>query len=199
MSSRESWDLFYARDDRPWKGGTEAKLQVEGPVLELGVGNGKGLTVLSYMAEPIGLDFSRQALRSCRRWHALPLVQGNVTALPFRDGCFDLISASHLLGHLLSEDRVRAADEMVRVLGRRGAIYLNVFGEEDMRYGNGRVLEERTFERGNGIFCHYFTPGELESLFPSLTVQRSWERRVSKRYHGKEEIRQERRALLLLE
>jgi ubiquinone/menaquinone biosynthesis C-methylase UbiE len=165
-------------------------------VLELGIGNGKGLTVLSDRAEPIGLDFSRQALLSCRRWHSLPLVQGDATSLPFRDGCFQFVAASHLLGHLTQQDRLKAAQEMVRVLVDGGGAYINVFGELDMRYGKGHEVEERTYERGNGIIYHYFLDGEVEALFPKLKVERSWERLLSKRFLGRDELRQERRLLL---
>ncbi|MCG7844821.1 MAG: class I SAM-dependent methyltransferase [Methanomassiliicoccales archaeon] len=196
MSLRDSWDRLYSGDDRPWKGDADFDLSGHGAVLELGVGNGKGLTVLSTEARPIGLDFSRQALLSCRRWHSLPLVQGDVTALPFKEGCFQFVSAAHVLGHLLLEDRIKAAAEALRVLTDGGRMYINVFGEQDMRYGKGTEVEERTYERGNGIICHYFVEGEVEALFSQLSVEKSWERRVTKRFHGKDEVRQERRLLL---
>lgn len=196
MSLREGWDRLYASDDRPWKGESDLELPAEGAVLELGIGNGKGLTVLSSKAEPIGLDFSRPALLSCRRWHSLPLVQGDATALPFRDSCFQFVAASHLLGHLTLTDRPRAAAEIERVLVDGGGAYINVFGEQDMRCGKGTLVEERTYERGNGIIYHYFLEGEVEALFPQLKVERSWERRMSKRFNGRDELRQERRLLL---
>jgi ubiquinone/menaquinone biosynthesis C-methylase UbiE len=196
MNLRDSWDRLYSSDDRPWKGDADFRLPGQGTLLELGVGNGKGLTVLSAEARPIGLDFSRQALLSCRRWHSLPLVQGDATALPFKEGCFEFVSASHVLGHLLLKDRIEAASEMLRVLADDGGIYINVFGEQDMRCGKGPEVEERTYERGNGIICHYFMEDEVETLFSRSNVERVWERRVTKRFHGKDEIRQERRLLL---
>jgi len=199
MNARDSWDRLYAGDHRPWKGEPEAFLPTEGSVLELGVGNGKGLSAFSLDAIPIGLDFSRQALVSCRRWHSLPLLQGDITALPFKDGSFPFVSASHVLGHLLLEERRKAAKEMVRVVTQGGSIYINVFGEEDMRCGKGSEVEERTFEKGNGIICHYFCQGEVESLFSRSGVHRTWERRIPKRYHGHDEVRQERRYLLVRE
>lgn len=195
MSSREGWDRLYTGDSRPWKGGSQDLLEIDGAVLELGVGNGKGLSLFSENARPIGLDFSRQALISCREWHRIPLVLGDAMALPFRDGCFPFISASHVLGHLLTKERERAVAEIARVLSPGGKVFVNVFGEEDMRCGSGREVEERTYERGNGIICHYFLENEVNELFPSLRVERSWERRVHKRFHGQDEVRQERRII----
>jgi SAM-dependent methyltransferase len=196
MSQKDSWDRLYERDDRPWKGDSDAILPFEGPVLELGEGTGKGLAALSPRTDPIGLDLSRPALLSCRRWHSLPLLQGDATSLPFQDRCLPCITVSHLLGHLLLTDRQKAAREIARVLSDDGRLYVNVFGDGDMRCGKGREVEERTFERGNGIICHYFQEGEAASLFPDMHLEHEWVRTVSKRYHGREEVRQERRALL---
>jgi SAM-dependent methyltransferase len=190
-----AWDHLYRDGGRPWKGLPEEGLEARGTVLELGVGNGKNLTALRPAERIIGLDRSRQALLSCRRWHTLPLVLGDAVSLPFRDRCFDLVCASHLLGHLLEEERRRAAREMVRVLAGDGRIYVSVFGERDMRCGKGEEVEERTFLRGNGIICHYFLEGEVESLFEGLRTERSWVREMGKRFHMREELRQERRAL----
>lgn len=196
MSGREAWDRLYVQDGRPWKGAPDEMLPFEGAVLELGVGNGKGLASLSSSASPIGLDVSRQALLSCRRWRPIPLLQGDVTALPFRNGSIPCISASHVLGHLFLEGRRRAAQEIHRVLAEDGRLYISVFGEQDMRCGTGREVEERTFERGNGITCHYFEEGEIAALFPGLNIEREWERRLTKRFHANDVVRQERRALL---
>ncbi|MCX6650754.1 MAG: methyltransferase domain-containing protein [Methanomassiliicoccales archaeon] len=196
MSQKESWDRLYKRDDRPWKGDPDATLPFEGTVLELGVGNGKGLAALSTNTQPIGLDFSRQALWSCRRWRSLPLLQGDVTALPIRDACMPSIATSHVLGHLLLPDRIDAAMEITRVLANDGRLFISVFGDGDMRCGKGTEVEQRTYERGNGIICHYFAEGEVIELFPDLQLEEEWTRCVSKRYHGRDEVRQERRALL---
>ena len=195
MRGREAWDRLYRGEGRPWKGEPDATVPLAGRVLELGVGNGKGLSALPVDADPIGLDFSMDALLSCRRWRPVPLVQGDATSLPFRDGCFPSVSASHVLGHLLEDDRQKAAEEISRVLEDGGLLYVSVFGDQDMRCGKGGQVERGTFERGNGIICHYFSEGEVAGLFSGLRPEREWERRLVKRYHGREEVRQERRGL----
>lgn len=196
MRSREAWDRLYEKDDGPWKGNSDQELPLHGAVLELGIGNGKNLASLPGDASVIGIDHSRPALLSCRRSHDLPLVQADVTALPFADGSMTGVAASHVLGHLNKAERQRAAVEIERVLEEGGLLYVSVFGEGDMRFGRGREIEERTFERGNGIFCHYFLEDEVISLFPRFREVRAWERRLEKRYHGRREVRQERRSLL---
>jgi SAM-dependent methyltransferase len=197
MSARESWDLLYERDERPWKGSSDEELPMHGLVLELGIGNGKNLTAFPSDSTVIGLDFSISALRACNRSHQIPLLQADVTALPFRDGSFPNVAASHVLGHLDSASMRKASAETERVLQKGGLLYISVFGEDDMRFGKGDEVEQRTFQRGNGVITHYFLENEVPELFPDFRTVRTWERRMQKRILGKVEIRQERRFLLV--
>jgi ubiquinone/menaquinone biosynthesis C-methylase UbiE len=197
MSSRESWDRLYERDGRPWKGRSDEELPMHGLLLELGIGNGKNLTAFPSDANIIGLDFSRPALRACAKMNQIPLIQADVTALPFRDESFPGVAASHVLGHLDQASMLKASAEVGRVLQKGGVLYISVFGEEDMRFGKGEEIEQRTFQRGNGVISHYFLENEVPELFPNFKVIRTWERRMEKRILGKPEIRQERRFLLV--
>ncbi len=197
MTSRQSWDLLYERDDRPWKGSCDEVIPMNGLVLELGIGNGKNLTAFPADTSFIGLDFSRPALLACASRHDIPLLQADITALPFPDQVFPNVAASHILGHLDSASLLKASREIERVLKVGGTLYVSVFGEEDMRFGRGEEVEDRTFQRGNGVMTRYFLENEVPELFPTLKTIRSWERRMEKRILGKVEIRQERRFLLL--
>ncbi|MHC1709551.1 MAG: class I SAM-dependent methyltransferase [Methanomassiliicoccales archaeon] len=197
MSTRESWDLLYERDARPWKGSSDEELPMHGLVLELGIGNGKNLTSFTSGAEIIGLDFSGPALRACAKKYRIPLLQADVTALPFRDESFPNVAASHVLGHLDRASMRKASSEIQRVLKKGGILYISVFGEEDMRFGKGEEVEQRTFKRGNGVITHYFLKNEVPEMFPDLKAVKTWERRMEKRILGKAEVRQERRFLLV--
>jgi ubiquinone/menaquinone biosynthesis C-methylase UbiE len=197
MSTRESWDRLYERDSRPWKGSSDEELPMHGLVLELGIGNGKNLTSFTSSAEIIGLDFSRPALKACARKYQIPLLQADVTALPFRDRSFANVAASHVLGHLDRASMCTASEEIERVLQKGGVLYVSVFGEEDMRFGKGEEVEPRTFKRGNGVITHYFLENEVPEMFPDLKTIKVWERRMEKRILGKAEVRQERRFLLV--
>ncbi len=197
MSSREGWDRLYRGEDRPWKGSSDEEIPMHGPVLELGIGNGKNLSAFPADAEIIGLDFSLPALRACAGMHSIELVQADVTFLPFMDESITNVAASHVLGHLDQASLVKASAEIERVLRKEGILYVSVFGEEDMRFGKGLEVERRTFRRGNGLICHYFLEDEVPALFPGLRTVKAWERRLEKRYHGRSELRQERRFLLV--
>lgn len=82
-------------------------------VLDVGCGNG----FLSYALEArfqrvVGLDFSEKMLE------INPIkekVHGSATEMPFEENSFDVVVSSHLLHHLVPEDREKTLREMQRV------------------------------------------------------------------------------------
>lgn len=74
---------------------------------------------------PLGLDFSRNALRRARRdneegGRPLDLVQGSATALPLASGIFDLVLCGYLVKHLDDDGLRDLLDEVWRVLAPGG-------------------------------------------------------------------------------
>jgi hypothetical protein len=82
---------------------------------------------------------------------------------------------------VVGDDRFSIARELSRVLRPGGHALVEVFGRQDIRYGEGEEVEEATFLRGNGIITHYFRQGEVASMFSELQVisEISQVRRVS--------------------
>jgi ubiquinone/menaquinone biosynthesis C-methylase UbiE len=98
-------------------------------VLEVGCGPGTDVFDMVELVGPagrlVGLDASQVMIAEARRRaaeHHLPITfeVGEVHALPFPDGTFDVCRASRLLEHL--PDAARALTEMVRVTRRGGRI-----------------------------------------------------------------------------
>lgn len=98
-------------------------------VLDCGVGTGAlSLALARVLPDPFkldGIDLSPGMLEQAG--HRLgdagidtSLRQGDVHALPYEDGAFDLVMAAHVLEHLV--DPGRALDEMVRVLKPGGLL-----------------------------------------------------------------------------
>lgn len=141
-------------------------------VLDAGCGDGRTTELLTNRCDVVGCDFSREALVSLRNQRQLAnspdLVECNLIQLPFEREKFDAISCVHAIGHLKTVERSAVAEELSRVLRPGGHLILEVFGRQDVRFGEGKEFEEATFLRGNGILTHYFSEGEIPDLFPGL-------------------------------
>ncbi|MBI3721249.1 MAG: class I SAM-dependent methyltransferase, partial [Fimbriimonas ginsengisoli] len=89
-------------------------------ILDAGCGTGALLERLSRdpRTEAFGIDISRAALAFSRGRGQERLAQANLTALPFRDGGFEVITALDVVEHV--EDDVGALREMGRVLAPGG-------------------------------------------------------------------------------
>lgn len=167
------WERSYCRSPRQWRGPASISLELEGneTVLEIGCGNGKSVQGLLKARNVVALDFSETAVRSCKAHHpSTQTILAEAKALPFKDSSFDIVVASHLIGHGMEAERRQMAEEASRVLMPGGRMLVRVFGVDDLRSEKGKRVEERTLVRGNGILYHYFTKEELVSLFPTLIV-----------------------------
>ncbi len=191
-----SWDREYAAAHPMWKGparGIGPKL--EGRVLELGCGNGKTAAgLVRDAASVVALDFSRKGLEACRVAVPSPkldLVLGDLCCLPLADRSFDHVVASHVLGHLLEDERAEALREIARVLIPGGTLLIRAFSVRDMRYGQGQEVERNTFQRGTGIRNHFFERDELRNLTSGFEEISLEEIMASKRYDGAERTRAE--------
>ena len=104
-----------------------AMLQAESRVLD--VGCGQGIPVLREVTATTtgyGLDFSREQLQlAAENLSDVPLLQADVTHLPFDDGVVDAIVTYHTLIHVPVEDQETAIAEFSRVLRPSGRILLS--------------------------------------------------------------------------
>ncbi|MEM3399730.1 MAG: class I SAM-dependent methyltransferase [Candidatus Micrarchaeia archaeon] len=174
-----SWNREYSQKGSLWHG--PAHLDFEIPqgarVLELGCGNGKTLSaLLKADCRITAIDASMRAVEMCKKLahengrDDVCLLVADTCSLPFPPETFDAVLASHVLEHLLEEDRKIAVSEIKRVLKKRGRVFVKVFSTADMRFGKGKEIEKNTFLRGpNRLAYHYFTEDELRTLFSDFT------------------------------
>lgn len=92
-------------------------------VLDVGTSTGTNLRLLVAMgfATITGLDASPEAIRFCAEKGLPPVREGDITAMPFEAGAFDLVLATDVVEHV--DDDVRAVGEIARVL-RPGGLAL---------------------------------------------------------------------------
>lgn len=131
------------------------------PARVLDVGCGTGMSTSSLRGRVVGLDASERMLRLARR--RLPqtsFVRAVVPPLPFADGSFDRVHASHLYGHL---DRPADRRAFVQEAGRVAGTLVVV---DAARHGGMPAWEweERTIGADGSawrVFKRSFEPEEL--------------------------------------
>lgn len=97
----------------------------------LGAGCGGGDPTLAAAEETgVGLDFSREQLARARTNVTAELVQGDMTALPFRADSFDAVAALYSLIHVPLEDHRTVIEEFARVLRPGGTLLVTEGGVE---------------------------------------------------------------------
>jgi len=175
-----------------WKGHYSLKILEpnckKGRLLDAGCGSGKYTIPLKMRGfDVVAVDVSSGALKQANansKAHKLDveLLAANVCELPFSDGSFDIIWCYGVLQHLLAKERERAICEFGRLLQNDGILFIEVFGEEDMRYG-GNEVEPGTFSRKNGIVYHYFNKNELNDMLKGFSCLIE-ESRKEKRFNG---------------
>ncbi len=184
--------LAWKRESKSWKGG-HYSLELpgsckKGRLLDAGCGSGKYAIPLRMRGfDVVGVDVSIDALRiagerSTGRKMGISLLAANVYEMPFQDGSFDVVWCYGVLQHLLLNERELAIRDFFRILRRGGMLFLEVFGEEDMRFG-GHEVEPNTFSRKNGIVYHYFNKNELKELLRDFSCN-IVESRRKKRFDG---------------
>ncbi len=122
-------------------------------VLDAGCGTGGMLTWLERYAgggRVAGIDFSADALDFCRGRGLRDVARASVTALPFADETFDLVTSFDVLVQLPGEGSDELAlREMLRVLRPGGIAFVRAAAYEWMRSGHDEALgTQRRYVRG---------------------------------------------------
>ncbi|GAA3600958.1 hypothetical protein GCM10022419_101400 [Nonomuraea rosea] len=161
------------------------KVRPSDRVLDMGCGTGRFTVPLAATAAAVtGLDISPEMLEQNGRklaervLHA-ELHQGDMTALPFEDGSFDVVTSMLALMHLPREDREAVFAEAARVLKPGGRLLVEVKNSVFERLFRGdrfATVDVTDVDAGELIFTqtkagqeytapwHSFSPDELAYL-----------------------------------
>ncbi|HEY3352054.1 MAG TPA: methyltransferase domain-containing protein [Polyangia bacterium] len=165
-----------------------------GRALDIGCGGGfyleelarRGFAAAGVDSSPGMLDRCRDRLARAGLGARVRLAHGDVEALPFDDGSFDLVLAIGVLGYLLRDDRALA--ELRRVLRPGGYVIVNVTNQWSLaellstaRIKLGRVLSGQPHEDGPGTLTSRWirdhSPTGLHYKYYDL---RAFERRMQR-------------------
>jgi SAM-dependent methyltransferase len=148
---------------------------LHGRLLELGCGGGADYCHFSRLGwNAVGLDFSREGLRSAGRklGESARLVQQHLPqGLPFADGTFTTVFA-HLSLHYF-DDKITSFifSEIHRVIGLNGNFALRVKSVENKACGRGERIG-RDIYMYHGHLRHFFRRAFLDELI----AQHPWRR-----------------------
>ena len=134
-------------------------------VLDAAVGLGQlALKLQDRGLRPVGIDASFEAALHVRRTTSIPVVLGDLTRLPFRDGAFDGVTTGETLEHL--DDDAAAAREIGRILKSGGACIATVPALRSLWTQSDDYYEHR----------RRYTREELSRLFrdAGLSIERAF-------------------------
>jgi SAM-dependent methyltransferase len=99
---------------------------LDDPVLDVGTSTGTNLRLLRELGfhRVTGLDMSEEAIRFCTAKGLGSVLLGDITRMPFGDGCFSLVLATDIIEHV--DDDGAALAEIHRVLRPGGAALISV-------------------------------------------------------------------------
>jgi SAM-dependent methyltransferase len=184
LSARQSIYAFQRPHISLWASTLElAMLRGDESVLDVGCGNGSYLGALhrdGHRGAVFGMDMSEGMLPGARgRAPEAVLLVGDAQSLPFPDGSFDRLLATHMLYHV--PDRSRAISEFRRVLRPEGTALITTNSVEHLRELDDLVSEAaasvanvdvRPMHRSMQKFSVESAPPELKARFASVDLHR---------------------------
>ena len=138
-------------------------------LLDCGCGTGNNLELLARFGSAYGFDLTAAGLEIGRESGRTRLVRASVTAVPFPDEAFDVVTSFDVLYSLEHSDERAAVAEMYRVVKPGGLLLINVAAMESLR-GDHSVLsrEIRRYNRST-LSALVTAPGSRSSASPTRT------------------------------
>lgn len=108
-----------------------------------------------------GIDYAFEAALHVRRTTSIPVVVGDMTRMPFREGAFDGVTTGETLEHL--DDDAAAAREIARVLRDGGSCIATVPALQSLWSASDDYYEHR----------RRYSRAQLVRMFSSLRVEKA--------------------------
>jgi SAM-dependent methyltransferase len=156
-------------------------------ILDCGCGTGANVEMLTRFGQAFGFDLSSVGLRIGREAGRTHLALATVTAVPFPDNAFDLVTSFDVLYSLEEPDERAAVAEMFRLTRPGGHVLINVAAMNVLR-GDHSVLsrEVRRYRRerlrqlvaGTGLTIVRLTYTNFSLFLPLAAI------RLAQRWRG---------------
>jgi tellurite methyltransferase len=152
----------------------------KGPVLDLGMGNGRNAIFFAKMGYEVDcVDLSKTYVRRCRKLAEIENLKLNAQVSDLRDYViqerhYSLIIVSKVLQLFRKSEIETLVNKMKLGLMRKGLVYIYTFSTEDPELRTGpmdglELVEENTYYHARyKMHFHYFTKEEFLELFAKL-------------------------------
>ena len=131
-------------------------------ILDGAIGLGQLATRLQHRGYDLfGIDYSFEAALHVRRTSSIPVVVGDMTRMPFREGAFDGVTTGETLEHL--DDDHSAAREIARVLRDGGSCVATVPALQSLWTASDDYYEHR----------RRYSRSQLVNMFSALRVEKA--------------------------
>lgn len=128
------------------------KKKLKRKILDAGCGPGTALHFLSQFGDVIGVDISDEALKFAKKRGKV--TKGDITALPFADETFDIVTCFDVLYHEWVNTS-KAFSEIKRVLKKGGIVLMREPAYDWFRSSEDIASKTK----------HRFTAGEIKNMF----------------------------------
>ncbi|HEY40792.1 MAG TPA: class I SAM-dependent methyltransferase [Dehalococcoidia bacterium] len=180
-SGKEFWEKRFEEEGKVW-GEMPSKSAYQAlelfrrhgvnSVLVLGSGYGRNTRLFSSSGFDVtGIEISATACELARQFDpASKVYEGSVLEMSFVPGTFDAIYCFNTLHLFCKDDRELFVKGCLEKLGEPGLAYFTVFSEEEPSFGQGKEVENNTYESRPGRPTPYFTEDDLREHFRDFEI-----------------------------
>ncbi len=134
-------------------------LEKSDAVIDIGCGNGRFLKPFS-SANGFGLDLTENMLKEAKKYN-VPLVRGDAACLPFKDGSFDIVHSTGLLGIIRSKEIL---NEAARATKKGGRVFTSF--PATTSFSGLATLFLMKFGYNPSLLDYWYTKGEINEMCP---------------------------------
>ncbi|MFX1541298.1 MAG: class I SAM-dependent methyltransferase [Promethearchaeota archaeon] len=154
----------------------------QGPVLDLGMGNGRNALFFAKLGHDVDcVDVSKTWVKKCQNRAKdenlrLTAYRADIRSFKIPKRYYSLIIASKILQFFIKSDIEVLVEKMYHGLARRGVLYLRVFSIEEFEYYLKHKREITLVEPNTyyvpkyQLYYHFYTKEEILSLFSKLRI-----------------------------
>lgn len=118
-----------------------------------------------------GIEISEKACNMSREFDpGSKFLNETVLDMSFDAGKYDAIYCFNVLHLFRRDDRKKFLEECRKKLKENGLAFFTVFSNEESSFGQGKEVEENTFETRPGRPAHYYTETDLVGEFSDFKI-----------------------------